>query len=775
VAPRRTHSSALLGALVLGGALLAAPASTTAQPPATVRFAWPLAIPLSDPRVRITNYPDHDSSPSTRDYTGGTYTYDGHAGTDININSFRAMDEGVPVVAAANGIVLSVQDGNYDREFTAPNLPGNYVYLAHEDGTTSLYYHLRTNSATVRAGEYVREGQMLGFVGSSGFTLAPHLHFEVTGFLSPHSIGLRDPFEGPSNPYPGLWKSQQDYVGDDHLLVHELGVTTGTAFSDAGSLTDWLGFKEGPSQPMVLGADEPGLRAWVLVTGLTSDVYAIEILRPDGSVFSHTDFHVTALTRSWGQSWQYVDVPFAGHVTQAEYGEWTAQVVSEGIVVRTDPFTVGESSLYAPRFSPVAGRSFHLTHNRQEDVLTLSFLGAELPEVTFALENAPGNVSLRTDGDGQTIVVIDPAIPGPLSVRSREFAVVATDPRGYQGRMHYHLVDDGASTLGSPPEVTAPEFISGFPNDTIRVDVSAVDADGDALTDLRADLSRLPAGHGATFTAAPDHRSGRLTWPTRASDGGDYLVLFTAETSFGGVPVYGYPPIVQDGIAPTRIHLEKALAARAFTTGGDRTLRLVSGKPSWCASLEPVGGDFTIPDLDMESIELVSTGTGTVERIRSVPARRSLAADQDANSIPDVALCFAKEDLRALLSSIRGRRDVPATIEGTVRTGEKFSAPVILDVVGGGNEATRVFPNPLNPEAVLTIESTRPGPLRVDIYDPQGRRIRTLFETANAAAGTLELRVDARDDRGGKLGSGVYFYRVTRPAGTTTGRFVILK
>ena len=61
------------------------------------------------------NFVDLDPGPGVRDYACGTQTYDGHTGTDSDIRSFREMDIGVPVFAALDGRVISVQDGEFDR------------------------------------------------------------------------------------------------------------------------------------------------------------------------------------------------------------------------------------------------------------------------------------------------------------------------------------------------------------------------------------------------------------------------------------------------------------------------------------------------------------------------------------------------------------------------------------------------------------------------------------------------------------------------------------
>src|SRR5262249_30068506 len=72
-----------------------------------------------------------------------------------------------------------VQDGNFDRNTVANDVPVNYVEIDHGNGWHTFYFHFRTNSILVHVGDHVVAGQVLGLAGSSGFSTAAHLHFEV--------------------------------------------------------------------------------------------------------------------------------------------------------------------------------------------------------------------------------------------------------------------------------------------------------------------------------------------------------------------------------------------------------------------------------------------------------------------------------------------------------------------------------------------------------------------------------------------------------------------
>ena len=75
---------------------------------------------------------------------------------------------GSPIVAAADGqVVAAGWSGGYGRQ----------VRVAHSDGIVTTYSHMSGFAAS--PGETVRQGQVIGYVGSSGLSTGPHLHFEV--------------------------------------------------------------------------------------------------------------------------------------------------------------------------------------------------------------------------------------------------------------------------------------------------------------------------------------------------------------------------------------------------------------------------------------------------------------------------------------------------------------------------------------------------------------------------------------------------------------------
>ncbi|GGY19099.1 peptidase M23 [Rhodanobacter panaciterrae] len=97
---------------------------------------------------------------------------------------------GADVLAVADAVVRDMRDGQVEHpplspqsepeSLTAHGLFGNYVVLELKPGVYASYAHLQRGSVKVRAGERVRRGQLLGRLGQSGNSAAPHLHFQLS-------------------------------------------------------------------------------------------------------------------------------------------------------------------------------------------------------------------------------------------------------------------------------------------------------------------------------------------------------------------------------------------------------------------------------------------------------------------------------------------------------------------------------------------------------------------------------------------------------------------
>ena len=102
-----------------------------------------------------------------------------HTGKLRNAIDF-IVPEHTPVFAAANGIVTYVKD---DSTIGGPNpiyqKYTNFITIMHANQEYSRYDHLAPRSSEAKVGQTVREGEKIAKVGMTGYTLLPHLHFQV--------------------------------------------------------------------------------------------------------------------------------------------------------------------------------------------------------------------------------------------------------------------------------------------------------------------------------------------------------------------------------------------------------------------------------------------------------------------------------------------------------------------------------------------------------------------------------------------------------------------
>jgi murein DD-endopeptidase MepM/ murein hydrolase activator NlpD len=93
-------------------------------------------------------------------FSGQYYIHKG-----IDISTYRSGD---PVVSTADGQVVTI---DYDENF------GNYILIKHTHGYYTRYAHLL--SARVRLGQRVQQGDVIGYIGNTGLSTGPHLHYEI--------------------------------------------------------------------------------------------------------------------------------------------------------------------------------------------------------------------------------------------------------------------------------------------------------------------------------------------------------------------------------------------------------------------------------------------------------------------------------------------------------------------------------------------------------------------------------------------------------------------
>jgi murein DD-endopeptidase MepM/ murein hydrolase activator NlpD len=116
----------------------------------------PSIWPIKNDAGHISMHFGHNKNP----FSGQYYIHKG-----IDISTYRSGD---PVVTTADGQVVTIE---YSEDF------GNYVIIRHKHGYYTRYAHLL--SARVRLGQRVQQGEVIGYIGNTGLSTGPHLHYEI--------------------------------------------------------------------------------------------------------------------------------------------------------------------------------------------------------------------------------------------------------------------------------------------------------------------------------------------------------------------------------------------------------------------------------------------------------------------------------------------------------------------------------------------------------------------------------------------------------------------
>lgn len=244
-----------------------------ASPAGAFNLGFPLRCDLGK-TCYIQQYIDHDTGPKAADFTCGSLSYDGHDGTDLALPTRAAMQAGVDVLAAQAGTVKGLRDGVADfAQKLAGKECGNGVLLDHGDGWETQYCHLKQGSISVRLGEVLAQGDVLGQVGQSGMADFPHLHLALR-----HNGVTVDPFApdplatcGPQTA--SLWQETLPYVAGGLL---QIGIAT--------AVPDYAAIKAG-LQSRDLPQTAPALVLWAYFYGVKpGDAILFELTGPAGHV-----------------------------------------------------------------------------------------------------------------------------------------------------------------------------------------------------------------------------------------------------------------------------------------------------------------------------------------------------------------------------------------------------------------------------------------------------------------------------------------------------------
>jgi murein DD-endopeptidase MepM/ murein hydrolase activator NlpD len=236
----------------------------------------------------VQNYFDHGSASGARDYTCGYLTYPTHTGTDFRVKDHEAMRRGVEVIAAADGVVRAVRDGEDDIPISLKGVSnlhgkdaGNAVVLVHADGMETQYSHLRKHSVAVRVGQSVSKGDKLGLVGESGRADFPHVDFSVR--VKNQAV---DPFSAQTNSHEcsqvssrfSIWSSE----AKEKLAYQSTGILT---LGWADKVPSRLEIDAANFDRQLLNDTSAHIVAWAELWGVqTNDEWLVQVWDPDGKL-----------------------------------------------------------------------------------------------------------------------------------------------------------------------------------------------------------------------------------------------------------------------------------------------------------------------------------------------------------------------------------------------------------------------------------------------------------------------------------------------------------
>ncbi len=483
--------------------------------PAT-KFIWPVAG-VENKDWSVVNYTDIDPRAGSRsDFRGGNFQYDGHDAFDISVPNFRTMDDGLPILAAADGTVVSLLDDQFDRDTGAPpGHPGNNIVIDHGNGWSTVYYHLVRFSTPVKIGDTVKAGQVIALVGSSGNSSDAHLH------LSVYYRGVQvETMYAPSI----YFAEPPTYQGDQVPAITQAAITNSNPSADIKELPD-----EVTTFPTSAGQS---VWLWYRITHyISGDLYHIKWYRPDGSLA--TTYNSTASTTApyWWNTW----VVSPGTVNGSP-GVWNVAVERNGTELVRKSFTV-TTGTGVPELRVEQASTYIITGRTTPIDFGSVASGGTAPQLAFTIRN-PGTATLTLSNlqlpPGYTLVGAFPTsvVAGGNATFMVRLDASAPGTKFGAIRLNSNDADEGSFwfnvtgiVTGSPP--------TGTP---VLVDSTAF------ATQFRVGFSPVPITPGSTLTDSNSANfntgSATIAFASPAA-AGDVLAIRNQGTTAGLIGVSG--------------------------------------------------------------------------------------------------------------------------------------------------------------------------------------------------------------------------------------------
>ena len=323
-------------------------------------------------------------------------------------------------------------------------------------------------------------------------------------------------------------------------------------------------------------------------------------------------------------------------------------------------------------------------------------------------------------------------VPSPSTRATAGFGYYAIHSDTLRFNAHYvRLIADGVDL----EEILKQSDDAGALNE-FRIVLSFVNA---LFIDLFNDLYAYRSGDRWVFALPRDSN-----FAPAPGDSGEGIVW---ELQRSGRP----PPTSMTAVQATVLGAEVEGLTLAFA-------RSISGRPvhyAWGGVTDESGR------VDLDIVTLDRSG---VTGYYSARARNGSGAIVGQwRSIP------LNEDRRQILELTPGER-------ARVAASHRLGASKVVAPEGGQPPAGLApnVPNPFNGSTLIVYRLAGPGPVRLEIFNSLGQRVRTLVDDVQAA-GRYRVRWDARDRRGAEVAAGVYLTRLVHPGGVDARRMLFLK
>lgn len=220
-----------------------------------------------------------ESKNNVEDFKEGVLSVEGARSTVFRATSVAQMYKGIPVKAVGRGLVRSVRANmpdfvQKDENYLRWRECGNGILLDLDRGWTVQYCHLKEGSLTVRPGDVVNAGDVIGYMGASGLAAYPQLEITVK-----HNGRFIDPYH--VTDYTDMWK-----IGEvEKIPYRKAGVLHMAFLERVPTKKDMFeGFEESEVQEVLRTAKQ--LFFWAHVFGAEEgDILELEIEDSIGESF----------------------------------------------------------------------------------------------------------------------------------------------------------------------------------------------------------------------------------------------------------------------------------------------------------------------------------------------------------------------------------------------------------------------------------------------------------------------------------------------------------